>query len=142
MCKSGHDKYLVSPRNDNAIFTAKTHSLLECIVLVIIMHRRSCNCHLRVSSWYCRLVRHCRSLECVGYTHPVGELRHHTWIGKARWSALTAPSQLVVSTERNMLASINTDTGAIGTRLFLFVTCTCSYEILMRSLFLKYGVKN
>ncbi|KAI7878778.1 DUF1620-domain-containing protein [Lichtheimia hyalospora FSU 10163] len=38
---------------------------------------------------------------------------HHTWIGKARWSALTAPSQLVVSTERNMLASINTDTGAI-----------------------------
>lgn len=66
---------------------------------------------------------------CRVYTHPKDHLRHHTWIGKTRWSALTSPSRLVVSTERNMLASINTDTGAIGRKLLFFITCTCSYAM-------------
>lgn len=57
---------------------------------------------------------------CRVYTHPKDHLRHHTWIGKTRWSALTSPSRLVVSTERNMLASINTDTGAIGRKLLFY----------------------
>lgn len=126
--------WLVSPRHDIAISTAKTHSVIECILLVTILYCRSSNRHLRVSSWCCRLVRCLRSFikVCKVYSSSVGELRHHTWVGKAQWSALTSPSRLVVSTERNMLASINTDTGAIGTRLFFYYMHALFYSILMR----------
>ncbi|KAI9314818.1 hypothetical protein BX666DRAFT_1861888 [Dichotomocladium elegans] len=38
---------------------------------------------------------------------------HHAWVGKAKWSSLTDSSRVVIGTERNVLASLNTDTGDI-----------------------------
>jgi hypothetical protein len=43
--------------------------------------------------------------------------RHHAWIGKPRWTAHyqhDASSHVIISTERNVLASLDASTGAIG----------------------------
>ncbi|KAI8141918.1 hypothetical protein BJV82DRAFT_670011 [Fennellomyces sp. T-0311] len=38
---------------------------------------------------------------------------HHAWVGKSRWAAPIGTSRLVVGTERNVLASLDTESGDI-----------------------------
>ncbi|KAG2223376.1 hypothetical protein INT45_002871 [Circinella minor] len=38
---------------------------------------------------------------------------HHAWVGKTRWAQSTGTSKFIVGTERNVLASLDTESGAI-----------------------------
>lgn len=125
---SSREMTMPSPRRKRIQLLSALLLLLSCIAVPATAIYAS---QAGVVDWYviCVPLSNCVKV----YSSSIGALRHHTWVGKARWSALTSPSRLVVSTERNMLASINTDTGAIGTRLFFYCMHVLFYTILMLS---------